>query len=186
MAVSHAAGRGGLAGIGTRIVPWRQLAIGIVNVSDRLTAPPARARHGGRGGHCGPCPPGPVTKARRVTAVTAGAVITAVTARGMRVPTITAVTAVTVRSCPPCRAVTTSTACRSLVSRVSRRPSGWAIPSAGSPAEAGQRRTTISYRAGGRAKSRSNERVAVTSTGGDAAMKSLASSEKERSESCNG
>jgi hypothetical protein len=44
MAVSHAAGRGGLAGVGARIVPWRQLAIGIVNVSDRLTAPPARAR----------------------------------------------------------------------------------------------------------------------------------------------
>jgi hypothetical protein len=44
MAVSHAAGRGGLVGIGARIVPWRQLAIGIVNVSDRLTAPPARAR----------------------------------------------------------------------------------------------------------------------------------------------
>jgi hypothetical protein len=45
MAVSHAAGRGGLAGVGARIVPWRQLAIGIVNVSDRLTASPARARH---------------------------------------------------------------------------------------------------------------------------------------------
>jgi hypothetical protein len=42
--VSHAAGREGLAGVGARIVPWRQLAIGIVNVSDRLTAPPARAR----------------------------------------------------------------------------------------------------------------------------------------------
>ena len=41
MAVSHAAGRGGLAGVGARIVPWRQLAIGIINVSDRLT----RARH---------------------------------------------------------------------------------------------------------------------------------------------
>jgi hypothetical protein len=46
MAVSHAAGRGGLAGIRARIVLWRQLAIGIVNVSDRLTAPPARARRG--------------------------------------------------------------------------------------------------------------------------------------------
>ena len=45
MAVSHAAGSGGLAGVGARIVPWRQLAIGMVNVSDRLTAPPARARH---------------------------------------------------------------------------------------------------------------------------------------------
>jgi hypothetical protein len=44
MAVSHASGRGGLAGIGAGIVPWRQLAIEIVNVSDRLTAPPARAR----------------------------------------------------------------------------------------------------------------------------------------------
>jgi hypothetical protein len=44
MAVSHATGRGGLAGVGARIVPWRQLAIGIANVSDRLTAPPARAR----------------------------------------------------------------------------------------------------------------------------------------------
>jgi hypothetical protein len=33
-----------------------------------------------------------------------------------------------------------------------------------------------------RTKSRSDERVAVTSTGGEAAMKSLASSEKERSE----
>jgi hypothetical protein len=42
MAVSHAAGGGGLAGIGARIVPWRQLAIGIINVSDRLTAPTAR------------------------------------------------------------------------------------------------------------------------------------------------
>jgi hypothetical protein len=40
MAVSHAAGRGGLAGVGARIVPWRQLAIEIINVSDRLTAPP--------------------------------------------------------------------------------------------------------------------------------------------------
>ena len=48
---------------------------------------------------------------------------------------------------------------------VSRRPSGWATPSAGCPAEAGQRRTTISHRAGGRAKSRSDERVSVTSTG---------------------
>ena len=47
MAVSHAAGRRGLAGIGARIVPWRQLAIGIINVSDRLTAPPARARRRG-------------------------------------------------------------------------------------------------------------------------------------------
>jgi hypothetical protein len=44
MAVSHAAGRWGLARVGARIVPWRQLAIGIINVSDRLTAPPARAR----------------------------------------------------------------------------------------------------------------------------------------------
>jgi hypothetical protein len=40
MAVSHAAGRGGLAGVCARIVPWRQLTIGIVNGSDRLTAPP--------------------------------------------------------------------------------------------------------------------------------------------------
>jgi hypothetical protein len=38
MAESHAAGRGGLAGVGARIVPWRRLAIGIINVSDRLTA----------------------------------------------------------------------------------------------------------------------------------------------------
>jgi hypothetical protein len=65
---------------------------------------------------------------------------------------------------------------------VSRRPSGWAIPSAGSPAEAGQRRTTISHKAAGREKSRSEERVAVNSTGGEAAMKSLASSEKEEVE----
>jgi hypothetical protein len=31
---------GSLAAVAARIVPWRQLAIGIVNVSDRLTAPP--------------------------------------------------------------------------------------------------------------------------------------------------
>jgi hypothetical protein len=30
---------GSLAGVGARIVPWRQLAIGIINVSHRLTAP---------------------------------------------------------------------------------------------------------------------------------------------------
>jgi hypothetical protein len=40
MAVSHAAGRGGLAGIGARTVPWRQLAIGIVNVSIASPRPP--------------------------------------------------------------------------------------------------------------------------------------------------
>jgi hypothetical protein len=41
-----------IAGIGARIVPWRQLAIGtIVKVSDRLTAPTARARPVLLGGH---------------------------------------------------------------------------------------------------------------------------------------
>jgi hypothetical protein len=57
MAVSHAAGRGGLAGVSARIVPWRQLAIGIVNVSDRLTAarpPEPRARPAAA---CELCPP---------------------------------------------------------------------------------------------------------------------------------
>jgi hypothetical protein len=129
-------------------------------------------RHGGgRGGHGGPCPPGPVTKARRVTAVTAGAVIMAVTARGMQGPTITAVTAVTARSCPPSERHAVAVSRRGHGGHgghgVSRRPSGWATPSAGSPAEAGQRRTTISHRPGGRAKSRSDERVSVTSTGGE-------------------
>jgi hypothetical protein len=45
MAVNHAAGRGGLAGVGARIVLWRQLAIRIVNVSD---PPPSAAERCGR------------------------------------------------------------------------------------------------------------------------------------------
>jgi hypothetical protein len=57
MAVSHAAGRGGLAGVGARIVPWRQLAIGtIVNVSDRLTAFNCCLAHGSM--HRKNCPGG--------------------------------------------------------------------------------------------------------------------------------
>jgi hypothetical protein len=35
---------GSLAEVSARIVPWRQLPIGLINVPDRLTAPPARAQ----------------------------------------------------------------------------------------------------------------------------------------------
>ena len=78
---------------------------------------------------------------------------------------------------------------------VGRRPSGWAIPSVGGPAEAGQRRTTISPQGGRAGKIKKcrrhlNGRASRRHLNGrndGAARMNLASSEKERTEeACNG
>jgi hypothetical protein len=106
-------------------MPWRQLAIGIINVSDRLTAPPARAR----------LRRDAVTTVTTVTAVTtvipvpaviAVPVLVAVTRRACRSlgghgPTVIAMTAVIVGICIA-RAVTAVTAVPALtaVTRLAR------------------------------------------------------------------